>query len=333
MKSVAQLKSEILTQIFPSGAPENLKLSPVDGVKSPLDMIFDEALAEIAKWVPCEQERNVDVVDFAETFFKCGMTVYEQPHGVIKRVFTVAEDTWCDPVFYIPREWPAPEVWGRMLLTQWVDPANSGIVPVLPNGLKRAEDTTDRDENGTMIGRARTGIYAIDDEKVYVAPWLQSNEQLVIEWRGIKKTWRDEDQVNDDLDYRKAVKLYVQYAYERDYGDSKIADTLHNIAKSGMFDEALGDLMWQCRERTKQSRHEPEPEEALGVPQARWAGETTDTVITEEDTCVTMNFAGEGSPEGVVTAPPGSTYVDTLGSGFWVKFTGTGNTGWVQLIS
>jgi len=42
--------------------------------------------------------------------------------------------------------------------------------------------------------------------------------------------------------------------------------------------------------------------------------------------------SGSGSPQGVVTAPPGSTYIDTTGGGFWGKMTGTGNTGWQQLL-
>lgn len=41
---------------------------------------------------------------------------------------------------------------------------------------------------------------------------------------------------------------------------------------------------------------------------------------------------GNGSPEGVTTANPGSTYLDLTGYHFWVKATGTGNTGWVELI-
>jgi len=42
-------------------------------------------------------------------------------------------------------------------------------------------------------------------------------------------------------------------------------------------------------------------------------------------------LSGVGSPEGVVTANPGTTYLDDSG-GFWAKFSGTGNTGWLQLI-
>lgn len=42
---------------------------------------------------------------------------------------------------------------------------------------------------------------------------------------------------------------------------------------------------------------------------------------------------GVGSPEGALTAEPGTTYYDTASGGFWVKGTGSGNTGWVQLIA
>lgn len=44
-------------------------------------------------------------------------------------------------------------------------------------------------------------------------------------------------------------------------------------------------------------------------------------------------LAGAGSPEGVVSANPGVTYLNTTNESFWVKKTGTGNTGWIALIS
>lgn len=38
---------------------------------------------------------------------------------------------------------------------------------------------------------------------------------------------------------------------------------------------------------------------------------------------------GSGSPEGVVTGPPGDYYVDADTGNLYVKQAGTGNTGWV----
>lgn len=46
----------------------------------------------------------------------------------------------------------------------------------------------------------------------------------------------------------------------------------------------------------------------------------------------TSEMEGNGFPEGVVTAPVGSTYIDrqgTNGAIQWIKKSGTGNTGWV----
>lgn len=47
-------------------------------------------------------------------------------------------------------------------------------------------------------------------------------------------------------------------------------------------------------------------------------------------TFVGQLLRGFGSPEGVVTAPPGSTYVDMGGGLLYVKQSGTGNTGWIS---
>jgi hypothetical protein len=45
-----------------------------------------------------------------------------------------------------------------------------------------------------------------------------------------------------------------------------------------------------------------------------------------------LSYKGSGSPEGVVTAPIGSLYLNTdggAGTTLYVKESGTGNTGWV----
>lgn len=45
-----------------------------------------------------------------------------------------------------------------------------------------------------------------------------------------------------------------------------------------------------------------------------------------------VDIFGSGTPEGIVTAPPGSIFKDTDDpSSYYLKETGTGNTGWVAL--
>lgn len=42
------------------------------------------------------------------------------------------------------------------------------------------------------------------------------------------------------------------------------------------------------------------------------------------------DYAGNGSPEGAVTAAIGKSYEDTTNGAIWFKKTGAGNTGWVN---
>lgn len=208
------------------------------------DLIFEEGLAEIAKWVPCERESNVDVIAFCKTFFKCGMTVVEEPHGEIRRIFTIIGGDYCDPVFYREVDWPGPECFGRNVMSAL---GKDAVHPTkFPLGFSKADAGYD-----AKCGRSRSGIWSKYKGNIYLAPWIQSVESVVIVWDGIKKSWSDADLVNDDQDYKKALKLYLQYGHERDYGSAQAANLIHNIAKSGTFDEALADLTWACNERRK----------------------------------------------------------------------------------
>ena len=51
------------------------------------------------------------------------------------------------------------------------------------------------------------------------------------------------------------------------------------------------------------------------------------TTVTDAST---LRRSGSGSPEGVVTATPGTTYQDTTNGVFYTKRSGNGNTGWVR---
>lgn len=288
-----------------------------------------EAIGEIQKWVECEQSNNANVIRFCNTFVKCGMTIVEAPKGMIRRVYTI-EDDWCDPVYY--RQATLKEVQCFQLADRtYEEPTNEGQ-PAFPLGFKKAEDTTDVD-----AGRARCGVFAIHKGNLYLSPWIQSTESVVIEWDGIKdfSAWSDEDPVSDAIDFRKAVKLYVQYCHERDYGDIALARTIHDPStKTGTYDEALGDLMFQCREQTRIRKSETCPTEAeCHCGPYVWsalqsAGITGGPVTTKQRV-----FGGVGNPNGVQDAPIYSIYneVDANGDYFrtWVKTTAEGSAqGW-----
>jgi hypothetical protein len=44
-------------------------------------------------------------------------------------------------------------------------------------------------------------------------------------------------------------------------------------------------------------------------------------------------MVGVGSPEGVIVAPAGTTYLDTSNNAFYIKGSGVGSSGWVELIA
>jgi hypothetical protein len=57
--------------------------------------------------------------------------------------------------------------------------------------------------------------------------------------------------------------------------------------------------------------------------------------VSDTHTAGCTTTIGSGSPEGVVTASPGSDYrnlTGAAGSVFWIKQTGAGNTDWVALV-
>lgn len=64
----------------------------------------------------------------------------------------------------------------------------------------------------------------------------------------------------------------------------------------------------------------------IDVPSGSDSYNILDLIVSEEDTAA--DLSGEGSPEGVQTAEPGTTYWDTVAKELWVKDTGSGNTGW-----
>jgi len=245
MKTVAQLKAEIIAQLWPSGAPENLATIPAGGTKSPFDMSFDEAFGEICKWVDGEQQNHTDIIPFCATWYHCGTTVIAKPIGILRRVGTILTGNYCSPVWYRWVEWPAPEWLGLKLA------ADYGTLITAPDatlalGYAKSAAGTDTDY------RAESGLFAVHRKNIVLAPWIQSVESIVLEWDGIKRTWADTDLVTDTEDYRKCVKLYFEYLYEYHYGSKATAATIHNPAKTGTFDEALADYMWQDRENTRQ---------------------------------------------------------------------------------
>ncbi len=236
-QTVKQLRDKIRRLIFTTREAENLVEQH--------NWHFLEALALIQQDVVCEQARNANVIRFCNTHFKCGLTVVPAVRGVIKFLYTIANDDWCDPVIY--KQGTLNEV--QCFLSQcrtWEEPETPGIK--LPLGFVTADAARD-----STLGRSRVGMFAIDGPNLWLSPWIQSTEKAVIEWRGVKtaEDWSDDDPVSEQTDFAKAVKLYMQYAHERDFGDLNKSLRFKNPQHNGEYDDAVSDLIIRCHEETR----------------------------------------------------------------------------------
>lgn len=122
-------------------------------------------------------------------------------------------------------------------------PTDAGLPPglaVLPLGYKYPQTSTDYKR------RAFRGVWANDRGRIYIAPWIQSTETVVLKWDGIKRSYSDDDPVDPDPQFVRAVKLFVEKESERhDNRDYEAADRIEQ-----QFNVALQGLWKDCHDET-----------------------------------------------------------------------------------
>lgn len=234
MQTYAQFKDKIKRIAFPAGEPANL----VSGH----DAMFETGMVHVQQCVPCLQEFNTSTYASAVRQWDGSKTRVEMPKGRIRRVYTVAGglDRWRDKVYYRSSNITELECWSRNLVDAVTPP-----LPDLGYGV-RAENVASDWE----AGRARQGIWAHYRGYLYLAPWLQTYELLVVVWDGEKPEWQASDVVNRLIwtkDAENVMLLYLKWQHELHYGDISIAGVLEK-----QFDKALAWLIHMCRENTKQ---------------------------------------------------------------------------------
>lgn len=235
-----ELKTELRALIWPAGEPDNLVAVH--------DKAFIDGIIDLQRWVECLQLKNQSVFAFCATHFHCGKTVVEAPKGHIRKVWTISGTGFCDEVVYRHTTIHEVESWSKNIL-DYEQPTDNPILPPLPSGFRFSDASTD-----STLGRARNGIFAIHRGRLYVAPWLQSNESLMVEWDGIKRTWNENDPANNDEDFKHALILFVKMSHERDYGDEKMF-----LQYKAEYEQMRADLIHECREETRVRKDERHP--------------------------------------------------------------------------
>lgn len=217
--------------------------------------------------------------------------------SVVSGVTGATNDDWCSKVYYHQVEYMHIEryvrecrncstntIWGvanaiaANLFGHWRckrvynAPTDIGFesLPPLPPGFHYPQTSTDAG------GRSRGGVYAIKGGNIYIAPWIESTESVVVEWNGLKTNWAATDLVTDDPKFIEAVRLNVGIQHYMSYEDNDKRLKDFRVKYSGGHDEGgtmiigvLRELIHACRERirvrTNQEVGTNEGDAAIGV--------------------------------------------------------------------
>lgn len=271
------LKAELRPLLWPEGEAENLVAIH--------DAFFNEALYDLCKFVPCYGYPHSDVYPHCASFFNCGRTVLPKPAGSVIRVYTVdklndqgqedadAEEDHCATVDYHQVSFemlqryvqvcercnaslPAQDeiltaIFGVFRVKRrYPPPTDVGFEdqPPLPPGFHYPQAATD------ASGRSAGGVWAIKNGKIYIAPWIQSTESVVVEWVGLKSKWGDADEIEDDIKFKQAVRVHVAMQHEAAFGEAGRAGDLRsefygnqNLGIPGI----LPTLIHECKEQSR----------------------------------------------------------------------------------
>lgn len=277
---------------------------------------FDQAMIELGQWVdPCLRVNHTSVFPADCTFVDCGLTVLNAPVGVIKRVYTIANNGWCNRVNYRSSNYNKLRCIANNLLLTWTPPATT----VVQKGIQKPSSSTD-----ATLGRSRVGWWAIDRKRLYIAPWIQSNESIVVEWDGWKKEWSNDDVLDQDYwdaSAEDAVESFVRWKHEMNHTG--------NLVQARVYEEEyrdnLANLMFWCKEQTKEQIDDAcetdriataEEVEAEAIPES---DETTSSFAmvsdfgdANDDVQAVADMVAGWNPGFIITG--GDNYQGTLGS-------------------
>lgn len=241
--------SEISRTVFPEGEPENL-------VENHRKYIVD-ALIDLQQKVPCLRVQHRDRISVAETFTECEASVYQAPRGFIAQIYAVTQDNCCAKRFFNPIDWDEMEqILKDNQRCGWlIEPTyyyyenDYGYFDYPPYGCLYYGDSSGATD---LKRRPTTSFSAMKGGNLYLYPWLQSNEVLVIEWDGIKRSWRDTDEVQFDREVQDAVEHFL----DRRAATREDADIQRIQLAQSDYDTIVAKQIWQCRRERRIERRQ-----------------------------------------------------------------------------
>lgn len=276
--------------------------------------MFIDAIIDLQQWVDCLQQNNTFLFPFCSTFYNCGLTIIDAaPRGIIKRLSVIdkiskttgledatAEDDYCTEIAYNEVDFchvhsyldyskrrgccmsiPLFFGLGGCGKANFPVPTDEGLpagLPKLPLGNHYPQTSTDRN-----TGRAQMGIWAKQRGALYIAPWIQSTETIVVISDGIKRTWTDADLIDDDPMLSESVTQYVRWKHEDQFGhDYEAADRAREQYEG--LTGARPRLIHQCREETRIRECEPSHARSASVTSLFYNDEQSATATCPDGT-------------------------------------------------
>lgn len=250
--------NNIAAVVFPEGEAENLVL--------PHKMAVRDALIDLQVKVPCLRTDHAEYVGADATTFHCGASVFDGVDGSIERVYTsglgespdIYEPNACEEVEYTYVDWDRM----RALLRQYkccLPSTTYGMYPV-PYGFAYGPVTypeaTPTNDKGyrTSHGEAYWSMYR---GQIYVFPSIESTEQIVVEWTGIRRTWDDTTTMpttmvvgtapNESME--RDVASAVEYYLDAEVNRRETKDISSFQTSSALYNQAVSQLIYECRKK------------------------------------------------------------------------------------
>lgn len=199
--------------------------------------------------------------------------------GAVKTAATVPQ--WCSEVTYAPVDFAHVRdyinlsnqrrfcypfglyfglPWPNCQKGYYPSPTGEGLppgLPILPLGYVYAQTSTD------AAKRALAGCWAMERGKIYLGPWIQSTEMVVVKWDGIKRDWTDADPIDDDPLLEEALMAWVECEHRRRWEKDKDAAPTPDLDPA--YQSSRQRLIHQCREETR-TRADSEVSHAQSSP-------------------------------------------------------------------
>ena len=322
------LKTKIRAGLWPQGEQVNLV-----GIH---DTYFMDAFVEIQTDVPCHQQGHILKVPACSTLFDCGLTLFQKPpHASVKALYvadrtdpaTHLEDpaapiNYCNRILYTQADWtyfrryldcrhhgccwPLFAYFGlwsaRNIKRCYNRPTDAGLpagLPPLDMGMHYSQASTDAQR------RAPNGLWCIERGNIYVAPWIQSSEVVIVEWDGIDRQMFDQKPMDEDPILEKAIREYVRWKHAGTWDHEW--DVAQDAQKA--FLDGKRQLIEQCFRENKRFKREPSMAQP---PITLYWNDSTQTATMQATAADCMNGIATNAPQSATVSVPSGSVSSTV---------------------